>query len=418
MHKFKNLDGLRGLAAFIVVLWHYSLGFVPALAGVAVGATASRQLKFENLFATTPLHIFLAGPSAVTLFFVLSGFVLSIKFFQHGDITILTSGALRRYFRLMIPALGSVLVTYFILRLGLNYDVVTRTITHSAWMDTLWNFPASFWGALWQGIYSTFFTLSDPNSLTAYNFNLWTMHYELIGSFIVFAIMALFGKLTNRWIVYSILAVIFAHTYYLSFLSGLIIADIWVNYEWIKDKISNALCWSLLPFGLFLIAYYVPSGNVGVYAHLVIPTFGSSGSLIFFQTIGAIILIVSVMQLRLLSRFFELKPLQFLGINSFALYVIHLAILGSLACFIFNHLVFRVGHLEAVLVSITFSIPFTLFIAWIYTKYVDGPAIAFSRSFGAMVMSQKPLVQRVPTAQGMPEEGIPVSTTPEISTSD
>jgi peptidoglycan/LPS O-acetylase OafA/YrhL len=416
VHKYENLDGLRGLAAFVVVMWHYSLGFFPALAGIAIGASASKQLKFENLFATTPLHILFAGPSAVTLFFVLSGFVLSIKFFQHKDATILTSSALRRYLRLMIPALGSIIVTYLILRFGLNYETVTRTITHSSWLSTLWNFPANFGDALRQGMYSVFFTVNNPNSLTSYNFNLWTMHYELIGSFIVFAIMAFFGKLKNRWVVYTILAVGLIHTYYLSFLMGLIIADVWNNYEWIKDKINEVLCWSLLPLGLFLFAYYVPSSNTGIYAHMVIPTFGKVSSLIFFQTVGAVIVMVSVLRLRLLSRFFELRPLQFLGVNSFALYVIHLAILGSLACFIFNHLVFRVGHLEAFLVSFMISVSFTLFIARFYTQYVDGPAIALSKAFGDTIMKRDLSFSGIPKTSALKGNEDAVATVVEVST--
>lgn len=414
MHKYKNLDGLRGLAALVVVVWHYSLGFLPSLSG----GTATKHFRHETLFSQTPMHLFFAGPSAVTLFFVLSGFVLSVKFFQSKDSTILTSSALRRYTRLMIPAFGSIVLTYFILRLGLSYVKETQAITASGWLGTLWNFPISFGGALWQGIYTTFFGTFNPP--TSYNFNLWTMHFELFGSFFVFMVMALFGKLKNRWVAYLGLSIVFLQTYYLSFLLGLIIADIWNNYEWLREKFSEKVCWAALPVGLILFAYYLTSSNTGLYAHMIIPAFGPAVSTIFYQTIGSVIIVISVMRLRLLTRIFELKPLQFLGINSFALYVIHLAILGSLACFIFNHLVLRIGYIDAFLTSFFITIPVTLVIARFYTKLVDIPAINLSRLLGGAIMTQNLSLRRPERIlEPLDSDGkVPTPVAPEVGVID
>lgn len=418
MHKYKNLDGLRGLAALVVVMWHYSLGFMPSLAG---DGGAHRHFAHEALFYTTPLHLLFAGPSAVSLFFVLSGFVLSVKFFQSKDPSILTSSAVRRYSRLMIPAFGSIVITYFLLRFGFSYVKETGDITGSGWLGTLWNFPLNFFGALWQGIYTIFFGNFNPN--VSYNFNLWTMHYELFGSFIVFMIMALFGKLKNRWIVYVALTIAFIQTYYLGFLMGLIIADIWSNYAWIKDRISEKICWALLPLGLFLFAYYLTGSANSIYAHLIIPSFGPSVSTIFYQTVGSVIIMISVMRLRLLSRLFELKPLQFLGINSFALYVIHLAVLGSLACFIFNHLVWKIGYKEAFLTCFFVAVPITLLISQLYTKLVDIPAINLSKKLGNTILTRDlSLFLRQPLRLLVTRNGIKdaesASATPETSATE
>lgn len=412
MHKYKNLDGLRGLAALVVVMWHYTLGFLPSLSG----NKAARHVAHESLFATTPLHILFAGSSAVTLFFVLSGFVLSVKFFGSKDTSILTSSALRRYSRLMFPALGSIVITYFILRFGLSYVRTTQSITGSGWLGTLWNFPISFFGAVWQGIYTIFF--GDFNTNTSYNFNLWTMHYELFGSFIVFMVMAIFGKLKNRWIVYIALSIAFIQTFYLAFILGLVIADIWNNYEWIKNHINEKVCWPLLPFGLFLFAFYIPPNNNGIYSHLVIPAFGAVVSATFYQTIGAVIIILSVMQLRLLTRLFETKPLQFLGINSFALYVIHLAFLGSIASFLFNVLIWRIGYAGAFLVSFFITVPITLVAARFYTMYVDNPAISLSKFFGNAILTRD-ISLRLPKVVGPDTSNEPTpSLESEISTVD
>ncbi|MCB9988463.1 MAG: acyltransferase family protein [Rhodospirillales bacterium] len=68
--RFHGLDSLRGIAALVVVFNHF-YGVIPALA------------SSENwLFSYTPLHTLIAGRQAVIIFFVLSGFVLSLPYVQ------------------------------------------------------------------------------------------------------------------------------------------------------------------------------------------------------------------------------------------------------------------------------------------------------------------------------------------------
>lgn len=76
--RSEPLDGVRGLAAVIVML-HHALLAVPALALPYYDAHASRVTTdgFVWAFIHTPLHIVWDGTSAVYLFFVLSGYVLT-----------------------------------------------------------------------------------------------------------------------------------------------------------------------------------------------------------------------------------------------------------------------------------------------------------------------------------------------------
>jgi peptidoglycan/LPS O-acetylase OafA/YrhL len=193
MSKYRSLDGVRGLAALVVVFCHYSNAFVPSLNGS--GSTFSTRL--DKVVSTTPLHLPLAGNFAVYIFFVLSGFVLSQKFFLTKSATVVISSAIRRYIRLMIPALGSVLLTYLVLRAGFIQSHAVAAVTGSEWLGSFWNFQANFFEALYQGLYGVFFT-----EFTTYNTSLWTMHIELYGSFLVFMFLLLFGKLEKRWVVY------------------------------------------------------------------------------------------------------------------------------------------------------------------------------------------------------------------------
>ena len=77
--KVKYLEGIRGFAAFIVVIFHFIGNFHPA----SIYGTSNTHVKgnVEHLFAMTPLNVLYSGSLAVCIFFVLSGFVLSMKFF-------------------------------------------------------------------------------------------------------------------------------------------------------------------------------------------------------------------------------------------------------------------------------------------------------------------------------------------------
>ncbi len=58
---------------------------------------------FWDINQDNPLDILFDGPFWVTMFFVLSGFVLTIGFFKERDYTILVKGMFKRYTRLLIP---------------------------------------------------------------------------------------------------------------------------------------------------------------------------------------------------------------------------------------------------------------------------------------------------------------------------
>jgi peptidoglycan/LPS O-acetylase OafA/YrhL len=74
----RSLDGLRGLAALVVVMHHALLASAPRLAAVYAPGPGVTHTTLERLLAFTPLHIIWAGQEFVIVFFVLSGFVLTL----------------------------------------------------------------------------------------------------------------------------------------------------------------------------------------------------------------------------------------------------------------------------------------------------------------------------------------------------
>lgn len=104
--RLRSLDGLRGLAALVVVLHHLSLMW-PSLADPYRGQQAH---GWAWLMTYAPTRILLSGREAVLVFFVLSGVVLSLPYFDGRGGPSWTAYYPRRLCRLYLPVWGSLVV--------------------------------------------------------------------------------------------------------------------------------------------------------------------------------------------------------------------------------------------------------------------------------------------------------------------
>lgn len=106
--RIASLDGLRGVAALVVVVYHVFLT-QPALAEPYRDPAA--DVDAATWWATfTPLHLGWAGPEAVFVFFVLSGLVLALPVADSGRINPFDYYP-RRLVRLYLPVWAAVGLT-------------------------------------------------------------------------------------------------------------------------------------------------------------------------------------------------------------------------------------------------------------------------------------------------------------------
>lgn len=82
-----RLEACRGIAAMIVLARHLADAFFPALVTQLSG---------------TPAYLFINGSGAVILFFVLSGYVLTVRFFAKHDSDYLLKSLIKRLPRLAL----------------------------------------------------------------------------------------------------------------------------------------------------------------------------------------------------------------------------------------------------------------------------------------------------------------------------
>lgn len=141
MQRIEQLDSLRGIAAFIVMIGHYSVLFLEF-----------RNFKFLNL-------LFSSGSSAVSLFFVLSGFVLSISVVNNKNNSYFVF-LIKRFFRLYIPYILSVFLAMFCYYIFSKSNIM---FVADEWSNKIWHTPISlkllcdyllFFGSFENGIFN------------------------------------------------------------------------------------------------------------------------------------------------------------------------------------------------------------------------------------------------------------------------
>ena len=98
------MDGIRGIGALVVYHSHFFDQFLPYMTKSQI-EDGIDQRRCPEVLRKTPLKIIYSGYFFVIVFFILSGFVLPLRYFKTGKETCLTGGTQRRYLRLMLPVL-------------------------------------------------------------------------------------------------------------------------------------------------------------------------------------------------------------------------------------------------------------------------------------------------------------------------
>jgi len=360
--RIDYIDGLRGVFALLVVYIHYSAFF----------------------YVTLP-EGFYNSCTMVCGFFIISGFVLSYRFWENREIKFLTQAALRRYVRLTAAPLVSILFACLLLKSGwiFNHEVCQLTESNKA-MLVFYSFPADFFVALQEGLWGMYFHYDQAIS---YNPVLWTMAWELKGSFLAFAFLALFGKVKNRLPLYAIFVLLTFKTLYLTFVLGIMLADMVYSAEGkifcAALKRQKFLSWLLLIVGLFL-SYYALNFSE-VYDKMNFQFFTDQQMIVeeFYHVLSAAFIIYALIQSDLLKKFFAWKYFVLVGKYSFSLYLIHAQILVSVSSIIFLKL-FQAGWSMSacIFVATCAGLLTTIPATYLLHNFIDLPSSKLAKRFG------------------------------------
>jgi peptidoglycan/LPS O-acetylase OafA/YrhL len=372
--KITYLDGLRGIAAVNVVIMHFFFVLAPAM--VYGDKMPSRLGDIEQVFSGTPAGLIGAGNFSVCIFFVLSGYVLTQKYFKTRDSNIIISGAMRRYIRLFVPVFATIMLSFLLVSSGLiHYYIEAVMVSGNNNFASYWTFTPSIVEAGKAAVWGSFFAGDDT-----YNPVLWTMTIEFYGSMLVFAMAFLFGTLRSRWTFYLAAAVLLFNSYYLAFIVGMVFADIFNSKKPLLKTSNEIILFIILTLGLFLGSYPVSVvTNDSLYEFLNNGIFQNPKTT--YHILGAGMIMYVLLNSQLLQNVFSSRVPVFLGKISYSLYLVHFLVISSFTCALFVFLYPKLPYAGALLISCISSLFLIVPLSYLFYKYIDTLGIKLSRTF-------------------------------------
>ncbi|KAK4465802.1 acyltransferase 3 [Cladorrhinum samala] len=420
------LDGLRGFAAFLVYIHHNELWAHGSL-NLRYGPVFENAFGWQDEFHLATFYgirnFFSGGHMAVATFYVISGYVLSVKplaLIQAGEhlklLDNLASAFFRRFFRLYIPL------------------VVTCFLFATSWhVFGYWNFATqpkdTYAEELWN-LYNEFknfsFLFKEGDWVwVSYNVHLWSIPLEMRGSIVTFtACLALCRGTTKARLlceaalVYYFLYIVDAY-YCALFIAGMLQCDLDLLAR--RDGYFPGFLRRLeryktfIYYHLFLLSMYlagVPSGsnkiedlraNPGWYYLSFLKPQAVFNPKWFYLFIASNMMVACIPRLGWLKRFFESRFCQYLGRISFSLYLVHGPVLNVIGDRIYHAVGWTrkltedhpekmaawankfplpmsgpLGLEPAFLLPQLILIPLTFWIADVVTRTVDEPTVKFT----------------------------------------
>ena len=358
--RLHALDGLRGVAAFIVVLHHLLLVAQPVAQPSGEPALWSVWWWLER----TPLKLLTAGHEAVLVFFVLSGAVVVLPALRRIDFS-WPGLVASRVVRLLLPAWAAIAFATILLVI---VPRLPAQVTGGSWLagqvQSDWSWPRLV------------VQLSLMGQVVPYDNVLWTLKWEFLFSLLLPGFLVVAVVLRRWWLPTGLLAVglgvagtvghIQPLEYLPVFFLGTLIAvrlqaiERWSESRGAKRVLVVILVVSLLVLiGEFLLAPVVRMGTDGSHA------------LIGLEALGAAGIVVCAGAATGLRRFLEHRVPQFLGRISFSLYLVHLPVIATLA--------FALGDWNWPIVAAV-GLPLALLTGWAFFRFVEKPLHKVARS--------------------------------------
>ncbi len=376
--KLIYLEGLRGLAALVVVFRHLQLTIAPdafdrlklALDDVSGSST------FTHLVLGV-VHVFFNAELAVYLFWFLSAYAISYRLFVVEDPGYVTEAFSKRYLRLAIPVLTSIVFAFVLMSLGAMHNQSLASLTGNDWLAGHYDFDTDLYSALKMALWGIFFRDENP----IYNPVLWTIFPEFIGSLFCFTLFGIFRD-QRGLVVISLAAAIVALLLHKYWLVTFMLGFSWCTIRYSKHFHQLRLgVDSIFKFSnLNVIAGYVILIGSGVYDFYF---GGLYGHYWLFHIASSASIIIIVIQTELFRQLLSCRPCVWLGRISFGLYVMHFPVLCSFTCWFFLKL--DTGGLIGLLITSVLSISLCLFVATVFTRYVDALSKSLANQFGKLI---------------------------------
>lgn len=349
MKRLEQLDSLRGAAAVIVIICH--------LTNLTVWVNPKmKMLQFA------PFRFLWEGRGSVIVFFILSGFVLSLPFYKENNSVKYSAFIVKRICRIYIPY-------YFAILLG----IAMRTLYSEGSLFGLWTGKLNFSVIL---NHLLLFPMFDQNSIDPV---IWSLSHEIRISFIFPIIMYFILKYNERvilsfGIVLSTVGIVLAETFNLMgwdyytnyFLSLHFILMFIVGALLAKNRLFIVERYNNLKKG-YKISLFITMILLFSYSRLLIPGYAAD----WFLGISGLWLIISALSNNTFSKFLLTKPCAFLGKISYSIYLNHLIVILTVISLLHKKVSIPLLWIISILV--------TLIVSSITYRFIEKPSIKLGR---------------------------------------
>lgn len=404
------LDGMRGVAAFIVFFYHFASS---THSGLKISYGTPQE--HPSVFQLPIVRIIHQGQLMVPVFFVISGYALSVSFLKlmhkreyNTFFTKLSSSVFRRALRLVLPSIVANFCQFLALVLGLIHRPKHKS---------------TFWADVQELREETSQTMEIFSWTTVararfYNPQLWTIPVELRGSLLLFVTLLglarakpavrlgtiaglhVFCMAKSQWPVGlfmagAILAEVSLLCHHITVQreagASLVIGDIQGLAAWyptnkkrlrIAAKISLVI---MLIVGLYLGSYPGRRGAEAPEFNWLGKATGNRGVKIWLA-IGAILIMTSISFMPRCQAIFETAPTLYLGRISFSLYLTHHLMNWMVGGRLVKFMVSIVGkqdwvHYEiAWLLATSIHLPVSIWVADVFWKLVEVPSVKLAKT--------------------------------------
>lgn len=359
--RISYLDSVRGLAALSVVVYHF------------IGWRWADTLDYK--LASMVFN----GSDAVSLFFVLSGLVLSWKYFQPNEQLQITPAhykefVVNRVVRLYLPFVAAIIVIYYFL--NHRHDDTAQVIGQFFTNQTHWMEEA----LLIRGKHEMY----GPG---------WTLEVELAASLVLPFLVLLLRQSRQLFFmlmaVYVVLGPPLVMSQLIHFMLGMILTYFFpliARYDLRTSRFYHfRYLIYLLAFGLFSIRHITrifPLGELSNYWLNLLRV-----DLFFFTGIGAFILLAYIINSPRLQRWLTIQPLLFLGRISYSLYLVHWFFVDQVFHKLDLYLPGSPHRRLTILAALLVTIGASLLTATVFNILVERPAIRLGKRLSARFAS-------------------------------
>lgn len=343
-NRLEELDGLRGIAAFMVFLSH------------AIGLLV--VTKFVDFYQNSPARIISDGAAAVDIFFVLSGFVLSLPFIDQNKDLNYFSFIIKRFFRLYPTYWICILITIYLK----NQFNPSTMYSLSEWARTLWVKPITEIDILrhlpliikmdFQVINPIVWTLAIEMkmSLVLPVFIFWLKKWDSVLSQILLLLMSVvLSNLTGKFEFLPL------------FVLGLVLSKHWRHFVVIKNMHSFKLC-LLFTLAIILIGNrFILHFNYTAHTQTLISALGAALFILLAIWSGGI------------NKALKHPGVDFFGKISYSFYLYHFPLLLVTVSLLYP-------IYKSILIPVIVSLFLTIIISFISYTFIESKSLMLYRN--------------------------------------